>query len=96
MLTTLIEYINDHEDWLMERILDYAQKRDYTKYASTLKEAWRLSISGLSKSLVELIKAKGNDIELGPEEDYRCDPATGAFPFSWSKVSACVNEHCSS
>lgn len=76
MLTTLIKYINDHEDWLMERILDYAQKRDFTKYASTLKEAWRLSISGLSKSLVELIKAKGNDIELGPEEDYRCDPAT--------------------
>ncbi len=53
MLTTLIKYINDHEDWLMDRILDYAQKRDYTKYASTLKEAWRLSISGLSKSLVE-------------------------------------------
>ncbi len=76
MSDMLIKFINDHEDWLMERILDYAQKRDYTKYTSTLKEAWRLSISGLSKSLVELINAKGNDIELGPEEDCRCDPAT--------------------
>lgn len=76
MLTKFIKYINDHEDWLMGRILDYAQQRDYTKYTSTLKEPWRLSISGLSKSLVELIKAKGEDIELGPEEDYTSDPAT--------------------
>lgn len=76
MLTTFVTYINDHEDWLMGRILDYAQKRGYTKYTSTLKEAWRLSISGLSKSLVELIITRGDDIELGPEEDYESDPAT--------------------
>lgn len=76
MLTTFVKYINDHEDWLMEKILDYAKRRDYTKYTSTLKEAWRLSISGLSKSLVNLIKARGEDIELGPEEDYTSDPAT--------------------
>ena len=76
MLTRFVKYIDDHEDWLMGRILDYAQKREYTKYASTLKEAWRLSISGLSKSLVALIKTRGEDIELGPEEDYSSDPAT--------------------
>ncbi|MBM9613817.1 diguanylate cyclase [Desulfobulbus rhabdoformis] len=60
----------------MERILAYAQQRNYTKYTSTLKEAWRLSISGLSSSLVELIKMRGEAVELGPEEDYTCDPAT--------------------
>lgn len=76
MLIKFITYINDHEDWLMGRILDYAQERNYTKYTSTLKEPWRLSISGLSKSLGELIITKGDDIELGPEEDYNNDPAT--------------------
>jgi len=76
MLTTFVKYINDHEDWLMGRILDYAQQRDYTKYTSTLKEPWRQSISGLSESLVELIKARGEDIELGPDSDYTSDPAT--------------------
>jgi diguanylate cyclase (GGDEF)-like protein len=76
MQTTFINYINNHEDWLMERILDYALQRDYTQYTSTLKEAWRLSISGLSKSLIELIQVKGDDIELGPDEDYTSDPAT--------------------
>lgn len=76
MFSKFIQYINDHEDWLMGRILEYAQKRDYTKYTSTLKEAWRLSISGLSKSLVELVQVRGEDLELGPEEDYTTDPAT--------------------
>ncbi|AGF77953.1 diguanylate cyclase (GGDEF) domain-containing protein [Desulfocapsa sulfexigens DSM 10523] len=76
MIDTFVQYINDHEDWLMGRILKYAQQRDYTKYTSTLKEAWRLSISGLSKSLVELIEVRGDDIELGPKEDYTRDPAT--------------------
>lgn len=76
MLTTFIKYINDHEDWLMGRILHYAQQRDYTKHTSTLKEAWRLSISGLSKSFDDLISTRGKDIELGPEEDYSNDPAT--------------------
>ncbi|MFA5903897.1 MAG: hypothetical protein WC836_08155 [Desulfobacula sp.] len=37
-----------HEDWLMEQILMYAKKQGYTAYTSTLKEAWRLSVSGLS------------------------------------------------
>jgi len=75
MLTQLITYINNHEDWLIERILAYAQQRNYTKYSSTLKEAWRLSISGLSSSLVELIKMRGEAVELGPRDDYTCDPA---------------------
>jgi len=59
----------------MGRILDYAQQRGYTKYTSTLKEAWRLSISELSKSFSELLETAGEDIELGPEKDCRRDPA---------------------
>jgi len=76
MLSKLKEYVLNHEDWLMERILSYAKQRDYTKYTSTLKEAWRLSISGLSKSLIDALNAKGRDLELGPDEEYTSDPAS--------------------
>lgn len=76
MLLQLKEYILNHEDWLMERILKYAKQRDYTKYTSTLKEAWRLSISGLSTSLIDALKAKGQDLELGPHDKYISDPAS--------------------
>jgi diguanylate cyclase (GGDEF)-like protein len=75
MFSRLIKYINDHEDWLMGRVLEYAQNRDYTKYTSTLKEAWRLSISGFSESLAEAILTRGEDMELCPDEDYSRDPA---------------------
>ncbi len=60
----------------MGRTLDYARRQGYTKYTSTLKEAWRLSISGLSKSFTELIHAKGLDIEIYQDEDCLDDPAT--------------------
>ena len=75
MTDELIKYIAGHEEWLMERILNYALKTNYTKFTSTLKEPWRLSISGLSESLIKFIKENGEDIELGPEVDYTSDPA---------------------
>lgn len=76
MPAQLIEFVLEREDWLMERILRYAKQRDYTKYTSTLKEAWRLSISGLSTSLINALNAKGHDLELGPDQDYINDPAS--------------------
>jgi hypothetical protein len=75
MLSQLKEYVLNHEDWLMERILKYAKQRDYTKYTSTLKEPWRLSISGLSTSLIDALSTKGQDLELGPHDEYISDPA---------------------
>jgi len=62
------------EDWLMDRILSYAKERNYTMYTSTLKEAWRLSIVGLSRSLVAALEMHQGIPELSPEEDYSDDP----------------------
>ena len=76
MISQLKEYISSHEDWLMERILGYAKQRGYTKYTSTLKEAWRLSISGLSQSLIDVLNRNDNDLELGAHEDYVSEPAS--------------------
>ena len=75
ILSIFVEYIRAHEDWLMKRILYYAQKQEYTKYTSTLKEAWRLSISGLSESFCRLIEERQGSIELQVGGDYRSDPA---------------------
>ncbi len=53
-LKTLIE---SHEDWLIDRVLHYAQQKSYIQNTSTLREAWRNSIRGLSEPLIEFIDA---------------------------------------
>lgn len=65
-----------NEEWLMNQILFYAEEYEYTKYTSTLKEAWRLSIVGLINSFIELLRSCDTPPELGPDEDYSKDPAS--------------------
>ncbi len=71
---TLKDIIKDNEEWLMESILSYALRQGYTAYTSTLTEAWRLSISGLSASIIDGLENYSNVPELTPEEDFRDDP----------------------
>ncbi|MDB2405669.1 HAMP domain-containing histidine kinase [Arcobacteraceae bacterium] len=66
----------DNEDWLMNSILHYAEKYDFTRYTSTLKEAWRVSIVGLTRSLIALMEQYNEPPEFHPEEDYSKDPAS--------------------
>ncbi|MET1412014.1 ATP-binding protein [Roseibium sp. HPY-6] len=47
--------IETHEEWLTDRVVHYAQLKGYTQNTSTLREAWRISICGLSAPLVQLI-----------------------------------------
>lgn len=68
----IISLINSSEEWLIERVLEYAKRQNYTKYTSTLKEAWRLSIQELSKVLCGAIES-GLDAELTPDESYTDD-----------------------
>ena len=72
---TLKELIAKNETWLMNRILQYAKTRGYTKYSSPLQEAWRLSIAGLSESLISALRNRKTSFELKPDEDYMKDPA---------------------
>ncbi|MBU1139918.1 MAG: hypothetical protein KKD01_17400 [Proteobacteria bacterium] len=73
-MQAVIQLIKSNEDWLMERILMYAEKTGYTAYTSTLKEAWRLSISGLSKSIIIALKQLDAPPEFNPEYDFVSDP----------------------
>ena len=73
-MNELIDILNENEEWLMERILAYATVHDYTKYTSTLKEAWRLSISGLTRSITDEIGHHRTDISLNPDASFADDP----------------------
>jgi PAS domain-containing protein len=70
----LLTLINSSEDWLTRRTLQYALQQGYTKYTSTLEEAWRLSISGLSASLMEALSHTEQSLELTPDMDIAADP----------------------
>jgi hypothetical protein len=47
----IVDYLKLHENDLMHRILYYAKRQNYTKYTSTLIEAWKASIVGLTDSI---------------------------------------------
>ena len=74
MMTRLAELVANHEDWLMQQVLAYAKKQGYTRYTSTLAEAWRISIAGISQSLLEALAHQPGVPELLPDEDYTKDP----------------------
>jgi signal transduction histidine kinase/CheY-like chemotaxis protein/HPt (histidine-containing phosphotransfer) domain-containing protein len=67
--------ILDHEDWLIDRVVHYAHEKDYTRYTSTLREAWRASIIGLSEPLAAAL-----DGWIAPQVANR-DPLDAAVDF---------------
>ncbi|HEX9206451.1 MAG TPA: PAS domain-containing protein, partial [Candidatus Deferrimicrobiaceae bacterium] len=73
-MQSLRDLIAEREAWLMRRVLDYARERGYTKYTSTLEEAWRASIAGLSAPLMGLLGENASPMELSPDEDFASDP----------------------
>lgn len=62
--------ILDSEEILIDKTLSYAKKQNYTKYTSTLREAWRMSIAGLSEALVKVIEKSDTISEMGPDDDF--------------------------
>ncbi|WP_161626813.1 sensor domain-containing diguanylate cyclase [Desulfospira joergensenii] len=64
-----------HEQWLMEKILDYAKQQGYTRYSSPLINAWQLSISGLSQAVIQAIDLLGDRLpEFSPDDTYTENP----------------------
>jgi PAS domain S-box-containing protein len=74
-MKALYDLIESHEDWLMERVLSYAKAGEYTRYTSTLVEAWRASIVGLSEPLLKLIEKGDKAPELIADMDFSSDPS---------------------
>jgi PAS domain S-box-containing protein len=68
--------VRSNEDWLIERVLDYAKKHGYTPYTSTLVEAWRMAIRGTSESILADISCDGEIPGLAAEDTYTDDPVS--------------------
>lgn len=69
----LYRLIQTHESWLMERILHYAKLHGYTVYTSTLLEAWRVSICGLSEPILEALQQQSEIQSPEPDANYEQD-----------------------
>lgn len=70
----LAALLKERESWLMRRIRDYALGRDYTRYTSTLEEAWRVSVVGLTDSIAAALAISEEPWELGPDDNFITDP----------------------
>ncbi len=51
----LCDLISRREDWLVDKTIGYAKQYGYTPFTSTLAEAWRVSICGLSDPLIKAL-----------------------------------------
>ena len=66
-------FILGNEEILIDKILNYAKERNYVKYSSTLRDAWRMSISGTSQALIKAIEKSSSIPEMGPDDDFTKD-----------------------
>jgi PAS domain S-box-containing protein len=67
----------DREMWLMERVLAYAKDQGYAAYTSTLVEAWRTSIVGLTKAVCAAL-----DSFDCHSHEYPASPAASSDPIA--------------
>ncbi len=70
----LTELVRAKEDWLIERVLIAARRHGYARYTSTLMEAWRTSIQGLSDALIQYLATSPTTFDFSPEYDPVQDP----------------------
>lgn len=69
-MQTLINLISSHEDWLLRRVVDYAKIHEYTRYTSTLIEAWRISIQSLNVAMFSAIETNDPIEEISLETQF--------------------------
>jgi PAS domain S-box-containing protein len=76
-MNTLVTLLRGKEAWLMERILGYARQHGYASYTSTLAEAWRISIAGLTEAVAAAFESSEfPEIELPVHTDWSKDPVS--------------------
>ncbi|WP_431856951.1 ATP-binding protein [Azospirillum sp.] len=73
LLAPLRPLVEGREDWLIERVLGYAKEHGYAMYSSTLVEAWRASIRGLSQALVHALEVHARPPVLNAGLDFHRD-----------------------
>jgi signal transduction histidine kinase len=66
----LYDLISNQQDWVLQRVIEYAKEYDYVRYTSTLVDAWRASIQGLNHSILAAIRAPGSIPRPGPDDQF--------------------------
>ncbi len=72
----LSKLILRREDWLVNQTIRYAKLHGYTPFTSTLTEAWRTAICGMSEPLIEALAHNTEPPQLAAGGDYADDPIT--------------------
>ncbi|MGC8660094.1 MAG: PAS domain-containing protein [Desulfomonilaceae bacterium] len=70
----LRELIVNGEEWIIHRLWIYTTERGYAKYSSTLEEAWRISIKGVSGCIIKALEIHDSPPELSPDDQFDQDP----------------------
>ncbi|MFT3848626.1 MAG: ATP-binding protein [Propionivibrio sp.] len=72
----LSDLIARREDWLVNRTIHYAKLHGYTPFTSTLTEAWRTAICGMSAPLIAALAEFSEPPQLTAAADYADDSIT--------------------
>ncbi len=72
----LSDLISRCEDWLVNRTIHYAKRHGYTPFTSTLTEAWRTAICGMSAPLIAALAEYSEPPQLTAAADYADDSIT--------------------
>jgi PAS domain S-box-containing protein len=76
-MDTVVRLFREKQSWLMERVLGYATEYGYARHTSTLLEAWRYSIAGLTEALATALSSTGEDFaRITVDTDWNHDPLT--------------------
>lgn len=74
-MDALTEVLRANEDDILARVFSAAQRHGYTRYSSTLIEAWRLSVKGLTEALVAGLTQLA-DLDFGVDDERSDNPVT--------------------
>lgn len=69
-MQALYDLIENNEIELTQKVITYLKERGYVQNTSTLMEAWRLSIFGISNIILSLLKTSEKIPELEPDINY--------------------------
>lgn len=74
--SALADYLESSETLLTERVVAYASTRSYSHLVSTLPEAWRSSVQGLTDSVILMLDHQSAEAAIDYDADIGTDPST--------------------
>ena len=73
-MKSLFETLRAHESAIIAILLGYAHRQGYTRYTSTLAEAWVASVRGLTDAIGRASDLDASVLDFRPDESFDTDP----------------------